>query len=150
MRGTGSKKKWAAAVALTLAASACLAVAPATVASGDGASASVANCQGKAFSPVKRNRKFIAKGNLACTGDVATARLRVCLEQQVGFKFRTVECARKVRHSPGGLFVRVEHICRQSVNRDFRTRAFLFLKDLNGQRARGKAISPTPAFPFRC
>jgi hypothetical protein len=150
VRGTGTQKTWGAAIALALAGTACLAVGMPTVAAGDGASASVANCQGKAFSPVHRNRKFISKGNIACTGDVATARLRVCLEQQVGFRFRTVECAKKVRHSPGGLFARVEHICRRSVERDFRTRAFLFLKDLNGQRARGKAISPTPVFPFRC
>jgi hypothetical protein len=150
LRRTGTKKTWAATAALALSAGAFLAAGPASLASGEGASASVANCQGKAFSPVKTNRKFTAKGNLSCTGDVATARLRVCLEQQVGARFRTVECKKKVRHSPGGLFAKVEHICRPSVSRDFRTRAFLFLRDLNGQKARGKAISPTPVFPFRC
>jgi hypothetical protein len=145
------KKRWTAALASALALTACLAAGTATVsAQDDSASASAARCGGNAFSPVKRNNKLISKANLRCTGDVARMTLKACLEQQVGFKFKTVECKRVTRRGPGGLFAKVEHGCAPSVDRKFRTRAFLFLRDVSGETATGKAVSPTPVFPNRC
>jgi hypothetical protein len=99
---------------------------------------------------VQRDNKLIAKGSLDCTGDVARSELTVCLEQRGRSGYRKVECNTGFRLRPGKYTVRVEHACRRGPDREFRTRAFLFLRDLNGQRAHGKAISPTPVFPRRC
>lgn len=144
------KMRWMLAIALPTAAIACLLAGTASVSAGDTASASAANCNGRAFSPTKTDNRLTAKADLTCTGDVATMRLRACLQQQVRSGFKTVECATQVRKKPGKVTVRVEHGCRKSVDRRFRTRATLFLRDRNGRSADGKAISPTPVFPVRC
>jgi hypothetical protein len=123
------------------------------VASGSGgptAGASVARCNGKAFSPTQRGNLLTAKGVLLCTGDVARQRLRTCLEQRTGSGFVAVECVANVRHGPGTVTARAQRRCARGVARRFRTRSFLFLRDRNGQRARGKVISATRVYPRRC
>jgi hypothetical protein len=123
------------------------------VASGSGgpsAGASVARCNGKAFSPTQRGKLLTGKGFLRCTGDVARQRLRTCLEQEVGSRFEIVKCVVKVRRGPGKITARAQRRCGRDVARSFRTRSFLFLRDRSGERARGKAISDTRVYPRRC
>jgi len=143
------KRKLTLGIVSALAVTACLGAGD-VGARGEEATASKANCQGTAFSPVQRQNKLISKGTLECTGDVARSRLQVCLEQRTRRGYQRVECNTGFRLRPGKFTVRVEHACKRGPDREFRTRAFLFLKDLNGQRAHGKAISPTPVFPRDC
>ena len=123
------------------------------VASGSGgpsADASVARCNGKAFSPTQRGKLLTAKGVLRCTGDVATQRLRTCLEQRTGSGFVAVECVTNTRHGPGTVTARAQRRCARGIARRFRTRSFLFLRDRSGERARGKAISDSRVYPRDC
>jgi hypothetical protein len=117
---------------------------------GPTASASVANCNGRSFSVTQRNNLLTSKGTLVCTGDVAKQRLRTCLEQQVGRRFATVKCVTEVRFGPGLITVRAQRRCGEDVARAFRTRSFLFLRDVSGEKARGKVISDLRVFPRRC
>jgi hypothetical protein len=122
-------------------------------ASGSGgptAGASVAQCNGKAFSPTQRGNLLTSKGLLRCTGDVARQRLRTCLEQRTPSGFVMVECVAHVRRGPGTVTARAQHRCARDVARRFRTRSFLFLRDRSGERARGKAISETRVYPRDC
>jgi hypothetical protein len=114
------------------------------------ASASLANCNGKAFSPTQTGKVLTAKGRLTCTGDVAKQRLRTCLEQQRGGRYVAVECQTQVRFGPGRIDTVVRHACVKSVVRSFRTRTFLFLKDVSGQTAHGKAVSAQRVYPRLC
>lgn len=138
-----------------LAAALALAAVGATSASGTperspGAVASVANCNGKAFSPTQDGKLLTSKGRLSCTGDVAKMRLRTCLEQQRGGRFVTVECDNKARFGAGSVAVVVQHRCGASTRRGFRTRSFLFLRDVSGQTAEGKAVSDLRVYPRLC
>ena len=144
------KRRWILRVALPLAAIACLLAVTAGVSARDTASASAANCDGRAFSPTKTGNRITAKADLTCTGDVARMSLRACLQQQVASGFKDVKCDSAFRKRPGTITLKVDRVCGRSVDRRFRTRAFLVLKDENGRSADGKAISPTPVFPRRC
>jgi hypothetical protein len=112
--------------------------------------ASLANCNGKAFSPTQSAKILTAKGRLTCTGDVAKQRLRVCLEQQRGGRYVTVECETRTRFGPGQVTIAVRHVCASSVTRSFRTRSFLFLRDVSGAMAHGKAVSDQRVYPRLC
>ena len=112
--------------------------------------ASLANCNGKAFGPTQTGKILTAKGRLTCTGDVAKQRLRTCLEQQRGGRYVAVECQTRVRFGPGRIDSVVRHACVKSVVRSFRTRSFLFLKDVSGQTAHGKAVSAQRVYPRLC
>jgi hypothetical protein len=112
--------------------------------------ASLANCNGQAFSPTQSGKVLTAKGRLTCTGDVAKQRLRVCLEQQRGGDYVTVECETRTRFGPGQVTIAVRHICASSVTRSFRTRSFLFLRDVSGATAHGKAVSDQRVYPRLC
>ena len=150
MKGPGMKKRWTVGIVAAMAMLAGVLALTATVSARDTASASAANCNGRAFSPTQTGNKLHAKADLTCTGSVAKMRLTACLEQQVRSGFKTVKCDTEIRQRAGTITVRVERACGNSVERKFRTRAFLFLKDRNGRSADGKAISPTPVFPRRC
>ena len=115
-----------------------------------GAVASLANCNGKAFSPTQTGKVLTSKGRLTCTGDVAKQRLRTCLEQQRGGRYVQVECETRVKFGPGRIDVAVRHSCAKSVVRSFRTRSFLFLRDVSGQTAHGKAVSAQRVYPRLC
>lgn len=119
-------------------------------ASGPPASASRAHCDGKAFPPTQSGKLLTSKGTLTCRGDVAKQRLRTCLEQQRGFHFVTVECETKVKYGPGKITTFVQHRCVKSAARAFRTRSFLFLRDMSGDKANGKAISDLRVYPRLC
>lgn len=126
-----------------------------TVASGSAksepqAGISAASCNGKAFSPTQRSRQLSARGNLNCGGDVAKQRLRTCLEQRVGRRFRTVACDTAVRFGPGKINAVARRTCPDGEETDFRTRSFFFLRDESGDAARGKAVSDPRSFPRRC
>lgn len=140
------------AVLLSLAAAtvAIAALAPAAASGGPQASQSRASCNGKAFSPTQRGKLLTSKGTLTCTGDVAKQRLRTCLEQQRGFRFVTVECQTRIRYGAGSISAAVRHRCAESTTRAFRTRSFLFLRDVSGDKARGKAVSDLRVFPRLC
>ena len=151
MPAVRARRRIAAAVVATIA----LAAVGATVASATDqrapqAVASLANCDGKAFTPTQTGRVLTSKGRLTCTGDVAKQRLRTCLEQRRGGRYVTVECATRSRFSPGTIRLVVRHICVSSVRRSFRTRSFLFLKDVSGQTAHGKAVSDQRVYPRLC
>lgn len=117
---------------------------------GPTAGASLARCNGKAFSPTQSGNRLTSKGSLTCTGDVAKQRLRTCLEQENNGRFSTVECDTTVKFGPGTIFAKAQHRCGSAVARGFRTRSFLFLRDVSGQKAFGKAISDLRAYPRRC
>ena len=117
---------------------------------GPTAGASVARCNGKAFSPTQSGRLLTSKGSLTCRGDVAKQRLRTCLEQENNGRFSTVKCDTRVKFGPGTIFAKAQRRCGASLARGFRTRTFLFLRDVSGQKAFGKAISDLRAFPRRC
>jgi hypothetical protein len=91
-----------------------------------------------------------SKGRLSCTGDVAKMRLRTCLEQRRGSRFVTVECANKARFGPGVVAVVVQHRCAASARRPFRTRSFLFLRDVSGQTAQDQILAPVRFYPRLC
>jgi hypothetical protein len=114
------------------------------------AGASAASCNGKSFAPTQRSRLLSARGNLNCGGDVAKQRLRTCLEQRVGRRFRTVACDTSVRFGPGRINAVARRTCPDGEETDFRTRSFFFLRDEGGDAARGKAISDPRSFPRRC
>jgi len=146
-----SRRRWLIAAGLTLA----LAATGAAAASGSAhraphAVASLANCSGKAFSPTQTGKVLTSKGRLTCTGDVAKQSLRTCLEQQRGGRYVTVECQTRVKFGPGRIDTVVRHSCAKGVVRPFRTRSFLFLKDVSGQTAHGKAVSVQRAYPRLC
>ena len=146
-----SRRGWLIAAVLALA----LAAVGASVASGapersPRAVASLANCNGKAFSPTQTGKILTSKGRLTCTGDVRKQRLTVCLEQQRGGRYVTVECQTKVKFRAGSLEVVVRHSCAKGLVRSFRTRSFLFLKDVSGQTAHGKAVSAQRVYPRLC
>jgi hypothetical protein len=112
--------------------------------------ASLANCNGKAFSVSQTGKVLTAKGRLTCTGDVAKQRLRTCLEQQRGGRYVTVECETRTNFGPGSITIAVRHVCADGVIRSFRTRSFLFLRDVSGQTAHGKAVSDQRVYPRLC
>ena len=112
--------------------------------------ASLAHCNGKAFSPTQTGKILTSKGRLTCTGDVAKQRLRICLEQQRGGRYVTVECQTRVKFGPGSIDGVVRHSCAKAVPRSFRTRSFLFLKDVSGQTAHGKVVSAQRVYPRLC
>ena len=112
--------------------------------------ASLANCNGKAFSPTQTGKILTAQGRLTCTGDVAKQRLRTCLEQQRGGRYVTVECDTRTKFGPGQIAIAVRHACASSVARSFRTRSFLFLRDVSGATAHGKAVSDQRVYPRLC
>ena len=143
------RRKLTLGIVSALAVTACLGTG-AVGAQGERATASKANCQGTAFSPVQRQNRLISKATLDCTGDVARSRLEVCLEERGRSGYHKIECNTGFRLRATRFTVKVEHACRRAADREFRTRAFLFLRDLNGQTAHGKAISPTPVFPRNC
>jgi len=148
----GSKRILRVTVPVALAACALLALgAGGGVASGSaGAGASRASCHGHAVTPAQSGRKVRAKATLDCTGAVATQSIRTCLEQLVGTAFRTVKCVTVVKHSAGHIQGVAERSCAPSEDHSFRTRAFLFLKDTSGGKARGKVISEVKDFPKHC
>ena len=59
-----------------------------------------------------------------------------------GGRYVTVECQTRVKFGPGRIDTVVRHSCAKGVVRPFRTRSFLFLKDVSGQTAHGKAVGP--------
>jgi hypothetical protein len=138
----GSKRILRVTVPVALAACALLALgAGGGVASGSaGAGASRASCHGHAVTPAQSGRKVRAKATLDCT----------CLEQLIGSAFRTVKCVTVTKHSAGHIQAVAERSCAPSEDHGFRTRAFLFLKDTSGGKARGKVISEVKDFPKHC
>ncbi len=114
------------------------------------AGASAASCNGKSFAVTQRSRLLSAKGNLNCGGDVAKQRLRTCLEQLVGGRFRTVACDTAVRFGPGKIDAVARRTCPDGEETNFRTRSFFLLRDESGDAARGKAVSDPRSFPRRC
>jgi hypothetical protein len=148
----GSKRILRVTVPVALAACALVALGPGGgMASGSaGAGASRASCHGHAVNPTQTGRKIRAKATLDCTGAVATQRIRTCLEQLIGSAFRTVKCVTVTKHAPGRIQAVAERSCAPSEDHGFRTRAFLFLKDTSGGRARGKVISEVKDFPKHC
>jgi hypothetical protein len=135
---------------LAVAATAVAIAAPAAASGGPQASESRAHCDGKAFSPSQRGKLLTSRGVLTCTGDVAKQRLRTCLEQQRGFHFVTVECQTQIKYGGGTIRTVVRHKCADSTTRAFRTRSFLFLRDVSGDKANGKAVSDLRVFPRLC
>jgi hypothetical protein len=117
---------------------------------GPSASASLASCNGKAFSPTQRESLLTSKGTLNCTGDVSRQRLRTCLEQQRGRRFVAVECQTRSRSGPGTIEIVVRHHCHRETARAFRTRSFLFLRDRSGEKDRSSAVSALRVFPRHC
>jgi hypothetical protein len=123
---------------------------PAAASGGPEAAASAAHCDGKAYPPTQHDKLLTSKGTLTCSGDVSKQRLRTCLEQQRGFHFVTVECDTRVKFGPGTITTVVRHRCAESTTRSFRTRSFLFLRDISGDKANGKAISDLRVYPRLC
>jgi hypothetical protein len=126
------------------------ALVPAAASGGRQASDSRAHCDGKPFPPTQQDKLLGARGSLTCSGDVAKQRLRTCLQQQRGFRFVDVECDTQIKYGPGTIRTVVRHRCASSTARAFRTRSFLFLRDLSGDKANGKAVSDLRVFPRLC
>lgn len=143
-------RRWPALAAIAAVAVTAAALLPAIASGGPQATQSRAHCNGKAFSPTQRDKLLTSKGSLTCTGDVAKQRLRTCLEQQRGFHFVTVECETKIKYGPGTVVTVVQHRCAESTTRAFRTRSFLFLRDVSGDKANGKAVSDLRVYPRLC
>lgn len=127
----------------------------ATVANGSAqpepqAGISAASCNGKAFAPTQGGRLLNSRGNLTCVGDVAKQRLRTCLEQFVGGRYRPVVCDTASKGRPGKIIAVARRTCPDGPDTDFRTRSFFFLRDVSGATARGKAVSDPVSFPRRC
>ena len=116
-----------------------------------GASAG-SHCNGHAVEVRQSGRTLSAKATLKCTGDVATMRVRTCLQMQneAGTGFLTAKCVTAVRHSPGYLAPVASRTCPDSSDHLFRTRATLFLRDESGARDRGKVLSDGKVFPRFC
>jgi hypothetical protein len=114
------------------------------------AGASAAHCNGHAVEVRQVGGRLAAKATLDCTGDVATMRLRTCLQQLGSGGFETIKCVVAVRHSPGHLQAVARRACPRDTDTVFRTRAFLFLKDDSGARDRGKVLSDGKPFPRHC
>lgn len=114
------------------------------------ATASTARCDGKTFSPVKQGNRIVSKAKLECTGDVGKMKLRSCLEQQVNGRFKTVECDRNFRNKPATMWTKVSHVCSPTIERSFRTKSYLFLRDVSGETASSTGVSNTRVYPQRC
>ena len=116
------------------------------------AGASVSHCDGHAALVRQIGPKLRAKATLKCTGDVATMRVRTCLQMQndAGTGFLTAKCMTMVRHRPGFLSAIALRACPASTDHVFRTRATLFLKDKSGEKDRGTVISAERSFPRFC
>lgn len=111
---------------------------------------SAASCNGKAFVPFQRGRLLTSRGNLNCGGDVARQRLRTCLEQFVGGRYRPVVCDTTTKPGPGKIVTVARRTCPDGPDTNFRTRSFFFLRDVSGARDSGKAVSDPVSFPRRC
>ena len=122
----------------------------ATTASGPTAAASAASCDGRAFGPIQRVNRVIAKGSLTCHGDVRVMRLKTCLLQVVNGKTRFVACKTRARLGPGRVIAKVNQVCTPSDPRGFRTRTYLFLRDESGRADRGRARSGLARLPKLC
>ena len=144
------RRRLLALVSIGASAVAVAALLPGAASGGPQASESRAHCDGKAFSPTQHDKLLTSRGTLTCSGDVAKQRLRTCLEQQRGFRFVTVECDNAIKFGPGTITTAVRHRCAESTTRAFRTRSFLFLRDVSGDKANGKAISALRVYPRLC
>jgi hypothetical protein len=116
------------------------------------AGASTSHCSGHAVEVRQVQGKLSAKATLRCTGDIATMRVRTCLEMQdeVSQKWLTAKCSVKVKHRHGFISAVASRACPTSTDHLFRTRAFLLLKDTSGQKDRGKVLTPGKVFPRFC
>jgi hypothetical protein len=139
--------------ALVISAIAMAALAAGSSASGSPvAGASTSHCNGHAVEVRQSGESLRAKATLKCTGDIATMRIRTCLQMQndAGTGFLTAKCKTKVKHRAGFISAIASRVCPTSTDHLFRTRATLFLKDRSGQKDHGAVLTPGKSFPRFC
>ena len=112
------------------------------------------SCNVGASGPVQVGKRVKARATARChnnsTGIVATISIGVCLQENLGHHWRTLKCARGVRHHAGHFSVTATRKCPDGFSTRFRTRAVTKLRQTDGFRTGGTVISGVSTLPRTC